>query len=469
MSRINTNVPSLIAQRILIHNNDAMTQSLERLSTGLRINKGKDDPAGLIASERMRAEMLAIQAAQTNVSRAINVVSVAESGLYEISNMMNDLEKLVDLTANESAITDEEVRANQLEIDAILQSIDRIAASTELQGKRLLNGDLGYLTSAVAASQVAALQINSARLPTGGYRTVAIDVIRTASLASLTYTGGTITGSTRTIEITGNLGTERLSFGSGVTITDMRDAVNQSVGLTGVSAFTSGTNLYFTSTEYGSSQYVRVRSLTSATYALNAPQDSGADAEVQVNGMSLTADGTTFSLRTSALDADVTLSVEMATQTAVQGSFHIIGGGAKFAITPTLNLNSLAAIGINPVTTSDLGDSNDGFLYTLGTGGANALSTKNFFTAQRILRNAAMQIATLRGRLGAFERDTLDPTMNSLRVSYENVAAAESTIRDTDFAAETANMTRAQILVQASQMVLGQANQAPLAVLSLLQ
>lgn len=468
MSRINTNVSSIIAQRILNKSNDALTLSLERLSTGMRINKGKDDPAALIASERMRAEMVAIQSAQTNISRAIQVIAVAESGLREIADLMNDLEELIDLTANETAITEDEVRANQLEIDAILESIDRIAGHTELQGKKLLNGSLAYTTSSVDNTDLAQIKVNSARISYGGYRSVSVDVLASAELASVAYLSGTITGTTRVIEIVGNRGTDRFTFGSGTTVTQIRDAINQSRDVTGISSFVSAGLVYFTSLDYGSSQFVRIRSLT-APFGLSATDDAGVDATVNINGMLATSNGLNASLRTNALNVDLALTEAFGTQTAAGTTFEITGGGAKFAITPTLNLNGLAPIGIDTATSTNLGDARSGFLYQLATGGQFSLDTGDFFTAQAIVRAAATQVASLRGRLGAFEKDTLDTTMNSLMVQYENVAAAESTLRDTDFAMETANMTRAQILVQAGSMVLKQANQSPMNVLNLLQ
>ena len=470
MSRINTNVPSIVAQRVLNMQNERLTTSLQRLSTGLRINQGKDDPAGLIASEQMRTEMVAIEASQRNITRATQVVAVAESGLSQITEMLKDLEQLVDLSSNDAAITDDERAANQLEIDAILESIDRVANSTELQGRKLLNGSLAYTTSAVTTSQIAHLGINSARVPNGGFRSVTVDVVQSAQLASLAYTSGTITGATRTIEVTGKLGIERFTFASGTTNTQIRDAINQSTELTGVSAYASGANyVYFTSTEYGGSEFVKVRELTGASFALTAPQDYGRDATVVVNGETTQADGLKVSVRTSALAADITLTVGLGTQTAVSSTFYITGGGATFAISPTLDLNAIAPIGIDQVTSSALGNGNTGYLYSLVTGGTNAIATGNYFTAQRIIRSAVSQVASLRGRLGAFEKSTLSPTLASLQVQYENVAAAESTIRDTDFAQETANLTRAQILVQAASMVLRNANTAPQNVLALLQ
>jgi len=129
MSRIMTNVPALVAARILEGNNKTLNTSLERLSTGYRINRGKDDPAGLIASETLRGEIAAIQAAMDNAERADMVISVAEGGLQEISNLLVELESLVDTTANEAALGSAEVEANQLQIDSILDTINRILGS----------------------------------------------------------------------------------------------------------------------------------------------------------------------------------------------------------------------------------------------------------------------------------------------------------------------------------------------------
>lgn len=470
MSRINTNVPSIIAQRILTMQNDRLNLSLQRLSTGLRINSGKDDPAGLIASETMRAEMRAVQAAQTNIGRATNVVAVAESGLTEITNLLNGLEDLVDRTANETGISTEERDANQLEIDNILASINRIASSTELQGRRLLSGDLAYTTTGVSAANIAALQINSARIPEGGSRTVGVDVVVAASLATINYTGSTITGTPRTIEVTGNLGSERLTFASGATVNNIASAINQSVALTGVSATVSGTGaVIFNSTDYGSSQFVKVRALSGTFVVSGSGEDYGNDVQATVNGMTAAGDGLKVGVRIATLDADITLTSAFATDpTLGTSTFSITGGGAKFMISPRLDLNSVATLGIDSVSTTGLGDRNTGYLFSLGTGEANAMNQRNFYVAQRIVRNALSQVATFRGRLGSFERNTLDTTLNSLKVQYENLAAAESAIRDTDFAAETSNLTRAQILVQSATNVLRLANQAPQNVLALL-
>ncbi|MEY3142626.1 MAG: Flagellin, partial [Planctomycetota bacterium] len=147
MSRINSNVPSMIAQRVNTLNNRALSGTLERLSTGFRINRGSDDPAGLITSENLRGDIKGINAAIGNAQRAEQVMNIAEGGLQEISNMLVEVQSLVGQTANEAGMSAEEKEANQLQIDGILSTIDRIANSVSFQGTKLLNGNFDYTLS----------------------------------------------------------------------------------------------------------------------------------------------------------------------------------------------------------------------------------------------------------------------------------------------------------------------------------
>src|SRR5687767_11465476 len=149
MSRINTNVSSLIAQRVLRKNNDALNTSLERLSTGLKINRGADNPAGLIASENLRAEKVGIQSAISNAERAGNLIGTAEGGLDEISTLLTELQGLVSESANSGGLSQEEIDANQLQVDSILATVNRIAGSTSFQGIKLLDGNYDYTTANV--------------------------------------------------------------------------------------------------------------------------------------------------------------------------------------------------------------------------------------------------------------------------------------------------------------------------------
>ncbi|HOB75268.1 MAG TPA: flagellin [Phycisphaerae bacterium] len=472
MTRINTNVFSLVSTRNLNTNNNALSTSLERLSTGLRVNKGKDDPAGLIASERLRAEMAAINAAIDNAERADNMIAVAEGGLQEISSLLIELEGLVDRSANEAGLSAEELAANQLEVDTILETINRIATSTEFSGKKLLNGSLDYTTSSLPASGITDLRINSARLAEGSSKSVVIQVTGSAQAASLVYNGATTASSTTTIQVSGKYGTEQFTFGSSTNASAVVAAVQSAKSLTGVSARISGGNIVFNSTEFGSDAFVSVEALQ-GTFAVtggsSATKDYGQDVEATVNGIKAITKGLNVSVRSASLNIDATLSAWVASRPNQTRTFTINGGGANFSIAPTQGVNAMASIGIQSVATGNLGSQGLGFLSSLGSGQANQLSEGKFETAQRIIREASSQVASLRGRLGAFQKNTLTSAMNSLKVTLENVTAAESAIRDTDFALETSRLTRAQILVNSSTTTLQQANAMPQNALALLR
>lgn len=128
MSRINTNIQSLIARRVFDANNALVNRTLTRLSTGLRINTGKDDPSGLIASETLRSQKVAIQAATDNARRADTLLAVAEGGLQEVNSLLLELEDLVDRSASTGGLSSDETKANQLQIDSILQSINQVSS-----------------------------------------------------------------------------------------------------------------------------------------------------------------------------------------------------------------------------------------------------------------------------------------------------------------------------------------------------
>lgn len=155
MTRINTNVSSLTAQKTLARSNDQLQEALTRLSTGLRINKGKDDPAGLIASEVLRSDIVSIQRAITNSQRANQLIATADSALNQVSSLLNDIRGLISEAANTGALSPEQISANQLQVDSSLEAIDRIAQTTTFQGRRLLDGSLDFLHTATAASTTA--------------------------------------------------------------------------------------------------------------------------------------------------------------------------------------------------------------------------------------------------------------------------------------------------------------------------
>jgi len=193
MTRINTNVSSLVAQNRLQASNKDLQTALTRLSTGLRINSGSDDPAGLIASEALRSEITSLNKSISNTRRASQIISTADSALGQVSNLLNDIRGLVVEAANSGALSPDEIAANQLQVDSSLEAINRIAQTTTFQGRKLLDGSLDFITTPGANStSVRNLQINSASLGRTGQVDVAINVSASATQASLEFGGFTI-------------------------------------------------------------------------------------------------------------------------------------------------------------------------------------------------------------------------------------------------------------------------------------
>src|SRR6476659_6171929 len=159
MARINTNVASLTAQRGLAKTQKSLQDTLQRLSSGLRINRGADDPAGLIASEGLRSEISGITQAIDNSSRASNVISTAEGSLSVVASPLLNVKNLIVQAANTGALSPDEIAANQLQVDSAVESITRISNTTTFAGLHLLNGSLDYITSGVNTADIKALDI----------------------------------------------------------------------------------------------------------------------------------------------------------------------------------------------------------------------------------------------------------------------------------------------------------------------
>ena len=185
MTRINTNVPSLVAQNRLTSSNKDLQTALTRLSTGLRINSGADDPAGLIASEALRSEITSLNKSIANTRRASQIVSTADSALSQVSNLLNDIRGLVVEAGNTGALSDEEIAANQLQIDSSLEAINRISQSTTFQGKKLLDGSLEFVSTVGSVASVSDAQIDQANLGATGQIDVEVVIDQAASQAEV--------------------------------------------------------------------------------------------------------------------------------------------------------------------------------------------------------------------------------------------------------------------------------------------
>src|SRR5215213_2017016 len=195
MARINTNVASLTAQRGLSKSQRTLNDTLQRLSSGLRINRGADDPAGLIASEGLRSEISGITQAIDNSSRASNVISTAEGALSEVASLLLNVKDLVVEAANSGALSPEEIKANQLQVDSAVESITRISNTTTFAGLKLLDGSLGYLTSGVNGADVKALDISQANFGTASTLPVQVNVVTSAKTADLEFRASSVANS----------------------------------------------------------------------------------------------------------------------------------------------------------------------------------------------------------------------------------------------------------------------------------
>lgn len=478
MSRINTNIPSIQATHRLAANNFDLQTRLERLSTGLRINRGRDDPAGLIASETLRSEIRGISQAVDNSTRAMNVISTAEGALNEISSLLLDMRALINHGANDGAISDEELKADQLQIDSLIEAVDRIANTTQFGGEKLINGNFAYTLSGVATSSISNVTVFGARVPENGSTNVTVEVTNSAETAQVIFAGSSISNNV-TLEITGNYGTEVLALTSGSSAGDVATAINGVANDTGISATVSGTGvntrILLNSRMFGENAIVSVKSiegsiaLESGTLdAGNELRDEGVNASVLINGQRASVDGLRASVRANGLDLVIDLTSDRGTQLGTT-DFQITGGGAVFQIGPEVNRNGQVAVGIPSVSSSNLGNATLGYLNTINSVGGDSLVGKNFTDAERIVVESISQVAIIRGRLGGLQRNQIETNINSQRVALENVQAAESAIRDADIATEVAAMTRAQILVQSTTSVLGLANQLPQNALALLK
>jgi flagellin len=513
MARINSNIPSLIARTSLAKANDDLSVHLQRLSTGVRINRGADDPAGLIISERLRTEIGGLNQAVSNSNRASSVISTTEGALSEVSNLLSSIQGLVVQSANTGAVSDDERKANQLQIDSAIDSITRISNSASFGGLKLLNGSLDYTLSGVNTSQLAKVNVNGANF--GGRSNIQVDVavINSAQTANLFLSASTgVFQSTTTFSVTGPLGVQEISILSGSTLASVRDAVNSFKLATGVSASlvnpgnpTSG--LVFTSTGFGSKQFVSVQRIggpagggwfqtykvpdtynSTGTFSLAALQaggnlisssrDIGRDVAAIVNGSLANGDGLNVSLQNAtSVSLTAALTQSFATTNGSSSTFYLTGGGALYQLGGDINVSQQTNIGIPSIAASHLGGTlisgSLAFLSSLKTGGGNDLNASavrsDFSQASSILQNSIDEISVLRGRLGAFEKNTLQTNVQSLQTAVENLTASESSIRDADFAEETASLTRAQILTSAATSVLSLSNSQASQVLQLLK
>lgn len=477
MSRINTNVSSLISQNTLRRTGTELSTALSRLSTGLRINAGKDDPAGLIASENLRRDITSARMAISNSERAGQLIATADSALGQVSSLLNDIRGLVVEAANRGVISDEQVAANQLQIDSSLEAIDRIAQTTTFQGRPLLNGSLDFHFTAAGVNGIGLdtavdVRIHKANLGPQGEVELRAVVNNPATQASLTVGVNGFNNNALNddivVKLAGKAGSEVFTFQAGASIDDIVAAINLVSDGTGVTATNNAGDLELNTIEYGSRSFVDLEIISegpAGTFGDNASarRSTGTDIDATINGMLARGDGNTMYVNSSNLNLEI--AVEPGSAASVE--FRIEGGGAVFQMGPSVVSNQQLRIGIQSLNTGKIGGTT-GRLYEIRSGNARELAG-DISGAAKIVDEVIQSVSQLRGRLGALQRATVDANVDSLNELLNNLTEAESSIRDADFAAETAALTRAQVLTQSGTAVLGIANQAPQNILALLQ
>ncbi|MGL6226118.1 MAG: flagellin [Thermoguttaceae bacterium] len=265
-----SNTAALGSQINLQRNTNTLSEVITRLSTGLRINSGKDDPAGLIASELLKSDITATNKAIQNTQRANSVIGIAESALGQVSVLLNEVRALINEAANKGAMTDEQIAANQMQVDASIDSIDRISRTTNYQGQLLLDGSFDFYVQGIDRNMVDRVQIDSASFGAKQGVEVNIDILADAQAAKLSYAYG-YTSTPVVLEIGGNSGKNIFKFDANASVGEMAKAINMLADSSGVVAVVGKDATYgqIMLTSAGLNNDINLKALTAGSAAGN--------------------------------------------------------------------------------------------------------------------------------------------------------------------------------------------------------
>jgi flagellin len=463
MSLVN-NVSSLTAQHNLDRTNNMLNRSLERLSSGLKVNRGADGPAALVISEQQRAQITGLRAAVANTNKAISVVQTGEGALNEINALLLKIRGLAVDSSNSGANDPASLAANQEEINNAIKTINTIANNTQVGSRKLLDGSAGY-TGSTTDSDVTFLKATG-NAPVG---LSAVNVTTAATRANLT--GANPVGTLAQDEILLINGVT-IQLVTGDTIASVVSKVNAFTSQTGVVAENDGSGaLRLRTDSFGSAATFTVQSSVAAGanttgFGTAIQTATGTDVAGTIGGVAGIGQGNVLTAQGISVSFGLATGSTTTTVAGAQGQVNVIDQSLKFQIGAYAGQTS--SIAFDRVHTASLGIAANGAT----TGNLASIDVRTFKGAQdaiRVVDKAIEDVTTLRGRLGAFQQNTLNATANNLRNSLENVTFSESIIRDTDFAEEISNFTRFQVLVQSGTSVLGNANQLSQLVAALLQ
>jgi flagellin len=471
--RINHNIAALNTYNKLSANQAATSKSLEKLSSGLKINKAGDNAAGLAISEKMRGQINGLNTASNNASDGISLINTAEGALNETHSILQRMRELAVQSSSDTNTTNDRTEI-QKEIDQLTSEVTRIGDQTEFNTKKLLNGGAGLSTS-FSVETVNGTTTNWIEVVGGSAETTADNV-------NLTLSGAVAAKSaTHTYAVTGS-GTGSTSFSLGdYTInytktgsnsgnaTAIAAAINAATKETGVTASAAGGSLTITTGDVGSSAAFKITAAANAitvtaSGAINT-EYKGSDATISstvnadLSGSNWTAKGNTITFtdgKYEGLELKLNASVMDATSANNKATFKITGNGS---LTLHIGANEDQTMGVS------IGDMR---ATALGISSLDVTTQKGAEAAITTIDDAITKVSSERAKLGAYT-NRLEHTINNLSTSSENTSASESRIRDVDMAKEMTEFTKNNILSQAAQSMLAQANQQPQKVLSLLQ
>lgn len=456
---INTNVASLTAQNQLNSSQKMNDQALERLSSGLRINSAKDDAAGLAISTRFSAQISGLNVAQRNANDGISYAQTAEGALGEITNALSRIRDLAVQSANATNSSSDRAALDQ-EVTALKDEVERIAQSTQFNGQNILNGNLSELSFQVGANAGQTISVDGVDSRTNKLGASVLEGQAIQDFAGLTLNASDL-------EIEG----EAVDLSSATSVDQVVEAINKITDKTNVTAVRDQEVSQTFGTVTGTTAAVQI-SINGETIDLASGLDRegiataineagvGVTAEVDgASGLKLSSQSDNFTLTDA--DADgaggTTVFGEAdATQTRFDAGFTLTSdvSNTDFGITAAADsanlLNAGGTVEVSKVSTLSVASATDA---------SSAITTVDY---------ALDQINSLRAELGAVQ-NRFDSTISNLASTSENLSAANSRILDADFAAETAKLSKSQVLQQAGISVLAQANARPQQVLSLLQ
>jgi len=482
--RINNNSVAVNTHRNLTQNSQVNAKNLERLSSGLKINRGADGPAALQISERLRAQTSGLDQAIENSQVGVSLMQTTEAALDEVSRALINARQLAVHAANEAVNDEFMLQADQQEVDNILETVDRIAKNTQFGNISLLDGSAGTngvtngadlefvgATETSKSSGVNGYEVNIKRASTRaehvGVKPLTQGIIDASEQITITEGGKTVNFTTRegeTAEQTLNRLGDAIKA-SGLELDLLRPDPSSTEGKLPQA-------VHLRHKQFGSEHSFTVASSTggvlSAKGNISERVQNGADVAGEINGESAVGRGQVLMGGPGASSVDG-IKIRYSGDKAPAGEF---AGTLTFAQNSLVfqiggNAGQTASVSMKSMRASQLGSGvrNESGFKSLSD--VSVLNAQNAQDSMRIIDRAIEEVAVARGEMGAFQRNSVESNLNYLRIAHENVLSSESVIRDADVAEEMAAFTRNQIMVESSTAMLAQANQRHLSVLSL--